>query len=73
MGTNGRNGSDHDSLTPETRAQRDGFAISHADGCPGVHFPGVGIVWDERLADEQKHAFVDFLLARFQKNRPDLQ
>lgn len=67
MERGGNIGSDHKGLSGNRRAKRLGFAISHADGCPGVHFPGIGIVWDDRLPDKDKHAFIDFLVARKEK------
>ena len=53
-----------DNLSGNERAKREGFAISHAAGCPGVHFPGVGVVWDDGLPEAAKHAFLDLLAGR---------
>jgi hypothetical protein len=65
MGTRSQNDNDVQRLSPEDRARVEGFAISHVAGCPGAHLPGIGILWDERLPDERKHAFLDFLITTF--------
>lgn len=54
-------------MSAERRCELLGIAVSHADDCPGVHFPGVGLVWDRDLPNAIKHAVIDRLLAELER------
>lgn len=56
-------------VSPESAARAAGLVVFHSDGCPGVYLPGIGLLIDTGLPEEDRRETVRAILEHVDRER----